>query len=59
MEAALASGMTKAIGVCNYGVHHLQTLLAHCTVTPAINQVDTLSSLALLLSYRTLVLPAA
>ena len=48
MEAALASGMTKAIGVCNYGVHHLKTLLAHCTVTPAINQVDALSSLALL-----------
>ena len=30
----------RAIGVSNYGVHHLQELLAVCKVRPAVNQIE-------------------
>lgn len=39
MEEILKSGKAKAIGVSNYGVHHLQELFAHCTIRPSVNQV--------------------
>eukprot|EP00656_Telonema_subtile_P014328 TRINITY_DN1732_c0_g1_i4.p1 TRINITY_DN1732_c0_g1~~TRINITY_DN1732_c0_g1_i4.p1 ORF type:complete len:152 (-),score=54.50 TRINITY_DN1732_c0_g1_i4:355-810(-) len=40
MEEVLAAGLTKAIGVSNYGVHHLEALLTSCTVPPAVNQIE-------------------
>lgn len=39
MEEILKSGKAKAIGVSNYGVHHLKELFAHCTIRPSVNQV--------------------
>ena len=39
MESILATGRAHSLGVCNYGIHHLEELLAHCTVRPAVNQV--------------------
>eukprot|EP00271_Cylindrocystis_brebissonii_P008102 TRINITY_DN22130_c0_g1_i1.p1 TRINITY_DN22130_c0_g1~~TRINITY_DN22130_c0_g1_i1.p1 ORF type:complete len:283 (-),score=35.22 TRINITY_DN22130_c0_g1_i1:911-1759(-) len=40
LEDILASGRARAIGVSNYGVHHLDELLANCTVRPAVNQIE-------------------
>lgn len=40
MEEIYASGRAKAIGVSNFLVHHLQDLLLHCNVVPAVNQVE-------------------
>lgn len=40
MEDILASGRAKAIGVCNFQPHHLDTLLADARVIPAINQIE-------------------
>ena len=39
MEEVLKSGKAKAIGVSNYGVHHLQELFANCNIRPSVNQV--------------------
>lgn len=33
-------GLTKSIGVSNYGIHHIQELLAISKYKPSINQVD-------------------
>jgi diketogulonate reductase-like aldo/keto reductase len=40
MEAILASGRARAIGVCNFLVHHLQDLAEFATVQPALNQFE-------------------
>jgi len=30
----------RAIGVCNFDIEHLENLLAHCKIKPAVNQVE-------------------
>lgn len=40
MEALLAEGKCRAIGVSNYMVRHLKELLSNCKVKPAINQIE-------------------
>ena len=40
LEEIHAAGQAKAIGVSNYTIHHLEELLKHCKVTPAVNQVE-------------------
>ena len=40
LEALLADGKVRAIGVSNFMVEHLTTLLDRCTVVPAVNQVE-------------------
>jgi diketogulonate reductase-like aldo/keto reductase len=40
LEALLADGKVRAIGVSNFMVRHLTKLLAGCTVVPAVNQIE-------------------
>lgn len=40
MEEIYYSGRAKAIGVCNFHPHHLEKLLSHASVTPAIDQFE-------------------
>ena len=40
LEALLADGRVRAIGVSNFTPHHLDRLLAETTVVPAVNQVE-------------------
>jgi diketogulonate reductase-like aldo/keto reductase len=40
MEALLASGKTRAIGVSNFNVRRLESLLSTSTVVPAVNQIE-------------------
>jgi len=40
MEEGLKLGLTKAIGVSNFSVKKLETLLSVATVLPAVNQVS-------------------
>lgn len=40
MEAILASGRARAIGVSNFTARHLDELLDHARVVPAVNQVE-------------------
>jgi diketogulonate reductase-like aldo/keto reductase len=40
MEAILAGGKARAIGVSNYTIRHLDELLASAKVAPAVNQVE-------------------
>jgi len=40
MEEVLESGRSRAIGVSNYGAHHLQALLERSRYGPAVNQVE-------------------
>lgn len=40
MEKIYASGKTRAIGVSNHLVHHLEEILQHSSVVPAINQME-------------------
>lgn len=40
MEDLYFSGKIKAIGVSNFEIHHLQTLLETARITPVINQVE-------------------
>lgn len=40
LEEILKEGRAKAIGVCNFQQHHLESLLAEADVVPAINQVE-------------------
>ena len=35
-----AKGRIRAIGVSNFLIHHLEDLLQHCKVIPAVNQVE-------------------
>jgi diketogulonate reductase-like aldo/keto reductase len=40
LESLLADGKVRAIGVSNFMVEHLTTLLDHATVVPAVNQIE-------------------
>ena len=40
LEEIYASGRTRAIGVSNFQVNHLNRLLAEATVVPAVNQIE-------------------
>jgi diketogulonate reductase-like aldo/keto reductase len=40
MEQILKSGKARAIGVSNYGVHHLKELFANCEIRPSVNQIE-------------------
>ena len=40
MEEVLESGRSRAIGVSNYGAHHLDQLLENVRFGPAVNQVE-------------------
>jgi diketogulonate reductase-like aldo/keto reductase len=40
MEELYKAGRTKAIGVSNYTIAHLEELLRECSVKPAVNQVE-------------------
>ena len=40
LETLLADGKVRAIGVSNFMVDHLTTLLEHATVVPAVNQIE-------------------
>jgi diketogulonate reductase-like aldo/keto reductase len=40
MEEILATGRTRAIGVCNFLPHHLEHLMTVATVQPAVDQVE-------------------
>jgi diketogulonate reductase-like aldo/keto reductase len=40
LEALLADGLVRAIGVSNFMVDHLRALLAAATVVPAVNQLE-------------------
>jgi diketogulonate reductase-like aldo/keto reductase len=40
LETLLADGKVRAIGVSNFIVEHLTTLLEHATVVPAVNQIE-------------------
>ena len=40
MEEIKASGRARAIGVCNFLPHHLETLLSFAEVPPAVNQFE-------------------
>lgn len=40
MEVLYKEGYCKAIGVCNFNIHHLEELKEHATIMPMINQVE-------------------
>lgn len=40
METLYKDGLTRAIGVCNFDIDHLQRLLHKCEVIPVVNQVE-------------------
>jgi len=40
LEELYKTGKTRAIGVSNYSIAHLEELLSHCTVPPMVNQVE-------------------
>jgi len=40
MEKCVADGKCRALGVCNFSVDALRALLPHCTIPPAVNQVE-------------------
>jgi diketogulonate reductase-like aldo/keto reductase len=40
MERALERGLTRSIGVSNFGVGQLDKLVGSCTVCPAVNQIQ-------------------
>ena len=41
LEKLYKDGKVKAIGVCNYNVHHIQHLLDNVEIKPMVNQVET------------------
>jgi diketogulonate reductase-like aldo/keto reductase len=40
LERILGDGRCRAIGVSNFMVHHLEELLSHAKVAPAVNQIE-------------------
>lgn len=40
LEKLYKDGRTKAIGVCNFDIEHLQRVMDECEIVPAINQVE-------------------
>jgi len=41
MEQLVNEGYIRSIGVCNFQIHHLETLLKSATILPVIDQVET------------------
>jgi len=40
LEKLYQEGRTKAIGVCNFDIEHLQRIIDECEVLPAVNQIE-------------------
>ncbi|WP_373118633.1 aldo/keto reductase [Holdemania massiliensis] len=40
IEDLYDEGKIKAIGVCNFHQHHLESLMEHCRIKPMVNQVE-------------------
>lgn len=40
LEKLYKDGRTKAIGVCNFDIEHLERIMDECEVKPAVNQVE-------------------
>ena len=40
LEHLVHNGRVRAIGVCNFQVHHLEDLMGNCEIIPAVNQVE-------------------
>lgn len=40
MEKLVETGKCRGIGVCNYSKRYLEQLLPHCSIVPAINQIE-------------------
>lgn len=40
LEKLLEEKKVRAIGVCNFNIHHLETLMAETKIIPAINQIE-------------------
>ena len=40
LETIYKKGHTKAIGVCNFDIEHLERIMAECEVIPAVNQIE-------------------
>lgn len=40
LEKLYKDGKIKAIGVCNFKEHHLETLIKHTDIVPAVNQIE-------------------
>lgn len=40
LEKLYKDGKTKAIGVCNFDIDHLQRIMDECEIVPAVNQVE-------------------
>ncbi|MCP8966969.1 aldo/keto reductase [Ectobacillus ponti] len=40
LEKLYADGRVRAIGVSNFHIHHLEDLMAHTSVVPAVNQIE-------------------
>lgn len=40
LEKLYKDGKTKAIGVCNFDIDHLQRIMDECEIIPAVNQVE-------------------
>src|SRR5699024_1034382 len=40
MEKLYKDGRVKSIGVCNFDIEHLESILTECEIKPAINQVE-------------------
>lgn len=40
LEKLYEAGKVKSIGVCNFEIHQLEYLIAHCKIKPMINQIE-------------------
>lgn len=40
LEHLYKKGLVRAIGVCNFNIHHLKDLMANAEIVPAVNQVE-------------------
>lgn len=40
MEDCMKIGLTRSIGVSNYGISHLQAMLNYATILPSVNQIE-------------------
>ena len=40
METCLKLGLTKSIGVSNYGIEHLESMKEYATILPSVNQIE-------------------
>ena len=40
MEECLRLGLTRSIGVSNYGINHLESMREYATILPSVNQIE-------------------